>query len=193
MNFLSHLYLSGDSEGIIIGNFIADSVKGSNFSHFPEDVQKGIILHRKIDTFTDTHSVVELSKERLRGNYKKYAGVIVDIYYDHFLAKNWKNYSTIGLEQYTQWIYNLVRLHYPLLPEKSAQFAHYMIQYNILFQYSRIEGVQQVFNGMARRAAFQSNMEYAVKDLQENYLLFEEEFKLFFPELEAYISEELKK
>jgi acyl carrier protein phosphodiesterase len=193
MNFLSHLYLSGNSEGIIIGNFIADAVKGSSFNQFPEEVQKGIILHRKIDSFTDSHPIVELSKERLRNNYKKYASVIVDIYYDHYLAKNWEDYSDIALQQFTQNIYTLVRQNHSILPEKSAHFAHYMIEYNILYQYSRLEGVQQVFNGMARRASFLSNMEYAVKDLQEHYSLFEEEFKRFFPELKGYITEELKK
>lgn len=193
MNFLSHLYLSGDSEGIIIGNFIADAVKGSNFIQFPEEVQKGIVLHRKIDSFTDSHPVVELSKERLRKNYKKYASVIVDIYYDHYLAKNWDDYSDIGLHHFTQDIYSLINRNYSLLPEKSAHFAHYMVEYNILFQYSRLEGVQRVFNGMARRASFLSNMEHAVKDLEEHYLLFEEEFKRFFPELQQYIAEEIKK
>lgn len=191
MNFLSHLYLSGDSEGLIIGNFIADGVKGSKFGHFPEEVQKGILLHRKIDTFTDSHPIVELSKERLRGNYKKYAGVIVDIYYDHYLAKNWKEYSEVGLNDFTQSVYELIKLNQAILPEKSAHFAQYMIKYNILCEYSNLQGVQQVFNGMARRTTFLSNMEYAVQDLQEHYLLFENEFRLFFPQLQEYIAAEI--
>ena len=91
MNFLSHLYLAGDSEELIIGNFIADAVKGSAFNQFSPGIQKGIVLHRKIDTFTDSHPVVELSKQRLRERYKKYASVIIDIYYDHYLAKNWNS------------------------------------------------------------------------------------------------------
>ncbi len=193
MNFLSHLYLSGDSEGIIIGNFIADAVKGNNLGHFSEDIQKGIVLHRKIDSFTDSHPIVEQSKQRLRGNYKKYASVIVDIYYDHYLARNWEEYSDIGLQQFTQNIYRLIQAHHSVLPEKSAHFAKYMIEYNILFEYSRLAGIQQVFNGMARRASFSSNMEYAINDLREHYLLFEEEFKQFFPELKKYILGELKK
>lgn len=192
MNFLSHLYLSGDSEGIILGNFIADAVKGNSFIHFPEEVQRGILLHRKIDSFTDTHSIVDQSKQRLRGNYKKYASVVVDIYYDHYLAKNWKDYSDIGLEQFTQNIYKLIQNNRSILPEKSAHFAKYMTEYNILFEYSRLEGVQQVFNGMARRTSFSSNMENAVHDLQEYYVLFEKEFRQFFPELKEYIANELK-
>ena len=108
MNFLSHLFLSGNSEGLIIGNYIADSVKGSAFNIFPEEIQKGIILHRKIDTFTDGHEIVELSKQRLRVKYKKYASVIVDIYYDHYLAINWNDYSSENYNEYTQNIYTLI-------------------------------------------------------------------------------------
>ena len=93
MNFLSHLYLAGNSEGLIIGNFIADSVKGSAYNNFSKEIQQGLILHRKIDSFTDSHPVVEQSKQRLRAKYKKYSSVIVDIYYDHYLAINWKKYS----------------------------------------------------------------------------------------------------
>ena len=193
MNFLSHLYLSGDSEGLILGNFIADGVKGSNFGHFEKEVQRGILLHRKIDTFTDTHPIVELSKERLRSAYKKYAGVIVDIYYDHFLAKNWREYSAVELTDFTSNIYKLVQLNHAILPEKSAHFARYMIEYDILSEYSNLTGVQQVFNGMARRTTFLSNMEHAVKDLKEHYPLFEEEFRRFFPELQQYIAIEINK
>ncbi len=193
MNFLSHLYLSNDSEGLIIGNFIADAVKGSDYKHFSPEIQQGILIHRKIDTFTDAHPIVELSKERLRGNYKKYASVIVDIYYDHFLAKNWHHYSHIPLSDFTQNIYTIIKNNHAVLPEKSRHFAQYMLQYNILFEYSRLEGIERVLQGMARRAKFLSNMEHAVKDLKEHYPLFENEFKLFFPKLQQYIGEEIGK
>ena len=126
MNFLSHLYLSGNSEGLIIGNFIADSVKGSAFNNFPETIQKGIILHRQIDTFTDTHPIVELSKQRLRTKYKKYASVIVDIYYDHYLAVNWNNYSYENFNQYTQNIYALIEKNRHHLPPKECYVLTYI-------------------------------------------------------------------
>ena len=193
MNFLSHLYLSGNSEGILIGNFIADSVKGSNFSQFSPEIQQGIIIHRKIDTFTDSHPVVEISKERLREKYKKYSSVIVDIYYDHYLAKNWHAHSNIALNDYAQGIYQLVTKNGSILPEKSALFAKYMIEYNILFQYSKIEGIKRVLQGMSQRASFVSNMEFATQELEEYYSDFEIEFNAFFPEIQSYISEEIKK
>ncbi len=187
MNFLSHLYLSGESEGLIIGNFIADSIKGSAFNSFPEEIQKGIILHRKIDAFTDIHPIVEISKTRLRPKYKKYASVIVDIYYDHYLAINWENYSNKSLDQYTKNIYLLIDKHKHTFPIKSQLFTKYMLEYNILSAYANFEGIEKVLNGMSRRASFVSNMEYAIQDLKEHYPLFEKEFKEFFPELQKFV------
>jgi len=193
MNFLSHLHLSGDSEGLIIGNYIADSVKGSAYNQFSPEIQQGILLHRKIDTFTDTHSIVEQSKQRLREKYRKYAGVIVDIYYYHYLASNWQTYSDIGLQDFSNNIYQLVMKHHGILPEKSQRFTKYMMQYNILPAYSTFNGIEQVLKGMAHRSKFQSTMEHATEDLKEYYSLFEEEFKLFYPELKIYAEEEIKK
>ena len=192
MNFLSHLYLSGESEGIIIGNFIADAVKGSTFKCFSPGIQKGILLHRKIDTFTDTHPIVHQSKARLRENYKKYASVIVDIYYDHYLAKNWSDYSQIDLPDFTQNIYSIIQKNNHILPEKSALFTQYMLQHNILYAYSTLEGIDKVLNGMSQRTTFQSNMEFAINDLKKNYELFEMEFKLFFPDLKQFVKIELE-
>lgn len=191
MNFLSHLYLSGDSEGLIIGNFIADSVKGSAFNLFSPEIKKGIVLHRKIDSFTDSHPIVEQSKQRLREKYKKYSSVIVDIYYDHYLASNWSYYSDVQLQKFIQEIYNIIKNNHAILPEKSVHFTKYMLQHNILFAYSKLEGIEQVLHGMARRASFESNMEYAIHDLKEHYSMFENEFKLFFPELQQFVKKEI--
>ncbi len=188
MNFLSHLYLSGNSEGLIIGNFIADSVKGNAINDFPEEIRKGIILHRKIDTYTDSHPIVEQSKIRLREKYKKYAGVIVDIYYDHYLAINWSDYSTENFHTYTQNIYALIKQNRQHLPPKSAMFTKYMLEHNILSAYAKLEGIEKVLLGMSRRTTFESNMEHAIKDLKEHYNLFENEFKLFFPKLQQFVN-----
>ena len=100
MNFLAHIYLSGDNDFIKIGNFMADSIKGDNYNNYPEYIRKGILLHRSIDSFTDLHPVFRKSKHRLHDRYGHYSGVIMDIFYDHFLAKNWSNYSEIPLEKY---------------------------------------------------------------------------------------------
>jgi acyl carrier protein phosphodiesterase len=192
MNFLSHLYLSGDSEELLIGNFIADSVKGSEHKNYPPEIQKGILLHRQIDTFTDTHPIVEESKKRLRSGYGKYASVIVDIYYDHFLAVNWMDHSDEELNIYAKKIYSLMQKNIRMFPEKSAHFTHYMISYDILVAYSRLEGIERVLKGMAGRAKFESNMEKAIHDLREHYDLFENEFKEFFPELKQFVNDQIR-
>ena len=93
MNFLAHIYLSGNNDLVTIGNFIADGIRGKKYLEFPIDIQTGILLHRQIDTFTDAHKTVRESTKRLHKNYSHYSGVIVDILYDHFLAKNWASYS----------------------------------------------------------------------------------------------------
>jgi acyl carrier protein phosphodiesterase len=191
MNFLSHLYLSGKSEELIIGNFIADSVKGSNYNQFPSEIKKGILLHRKIDSFTDSHLIVEQSKQRLREKYRKYAGVIIDIYYDHFLASKWNNFSAETLNDYAQYIYRLINKHQSLLPLKSLHFYNYMVKYNILTAYAGLPGIKKVLQGMASRTKFESNMQYAAQDLKEHYQLFEKEFENFFPELQQFVSLEI--
>ena len=89
MNFLAHIYLSGDNDLIKIGNFMADGIRGKHYEYLPAEVQKGIVLHRAIDTYTDSHPIFRQSTKRLHHRYHHYAGVIVDVFYDHFLAKNW--------------------------------------------------------------------------------------------------------
>jgi len=106
MNFLAHIYLSGNNEMVTIGNFIADGIRGKKYSIYPKDIQTGILLHRQIDTFTDAHKTVRESTKRLHKNYGHYSGVIVDILYDHFLAKNWNHYSKTPLADYVDDFYD---------------------------------------------------------------------------------------
>src|SRR5690554_5864764 len=136
MNFLAHIYLSGDNPQVILGNFFADSIKGSKYKEYPPDVQKGIILHRAIDYFTDSHATVRLSTARLFDRYSHYSGVIVDMYYDHFLAANWELYSKVPLEDYTANFYKLLEDNYELLPRNVQKFMPYMIQHNWLLNYA---------------------------------------------------------
>ncbi|HPX06218.1 MAG TPA: ACP phosphodiesterase, partial [Tenuifilaceae bacterium] len=105
MNFLAHLYLSGDNVHVRLGNFIGDHVKGKAFTHYPPDVQKGILMHRAIDSFTDNHLATAESKRLLRSGYGKYAGVVVDVFYDHLLASNWSNFSPFPLRGFTRGFY----------------------------------------------------------------------------------------
>ena len=173
----------------MIGNFIADAVKGSSYQKFPDGIKKGILLHRAIDFYSDNHPVFLKSVERLRPNYRKYAGVIVDIFYDHYLAKNWKNYSDKPLEQFSAKVNSLMLKNVLHFPEKSLMFLRYALRTNLFVSYASIEGMGEVLYGMSRRTTFKSNMELAVKDLKENYSDFENEFRVFFMDAEKFVND----
>jgi acyl carrier protein phosphodiesterase len=193
MNFLAHLYLSQNNTNIIIGNFIADHIQGNKYEGFSTEIQQGIFLHREIDTFTDAHEVVRKSKRRLHARYRHYDGVIIDIFYDYFLAKNWATYSEIPLELFTKSVYNLLDEIKLDLPIKSQQFINYMIEYNILFNYKYKEGIEKVLNGMNKRTKGKSQMNLAIEDLHSLEAEFEADFTVFFKELIAYTNKKLKK
>ena len=173
----------------MVGNFIADSVKGSAVDNYNEGIQQGIKLHRIIDMYTDNHPEMLKSKERLRPRYKKYAPVITDIFYDHFLASNWQNYSNSTLRDYTNEVYKYLEEHYNIFPERSKQFYNYMMKYDILFAYTKIEGIERVMQGMSRRASFTSGMETAAEELQKDYEMYQKEFRAFFPDLQKHVNQ----
>lgn len=191
MNFLAHIYLSGENDRIIIGNFMADRIRGKSYKKFPIDIQKGILLHREIDTFTDAHPVVRLSTKRLHKNYGHYSSVIVDIFYDHFLAKNWEDYSTVPLKDFTESFYNLLEDSFEILPLRIQKMMPFMIADNWLLNYSKIEGIQRVLEGMSRRTSYESKMNEATFELKKHYTEFEKEFELFFNELMTFSKNKL--
>jgi acyl carrier protein phosphodiesterase len=187
MNFLAHLYLSGDNDHVRLGNFIGDHVRGRNLGEqFPLEIVQGIRLHRAIDRYTDSHPIVKRSKDRLRPKYRHYAQVIVDVFYDHFLAKNWTTYCELPLAEYAEDSYELVRKNKEILPESFVDMMKHMRQGNWLLHYATIDGIHQALSGMSRRSRFDSKMDQSVIDLKEHYAAFEGEFSTFFPELKAY-------
>ena len=189
MNFLAHIYLSFGDDEITIGNFIADSIRGNKFKHLPERVQQGIKLHRNIDSFTDAHETWRKSKKRLYKNYGHYSGIIVDIFYDHFLAKNWKTYSDTPLYEFVNNFYDLLEDNYEILPVGVHRMMPYMISDNWIFNYSKMDGIAKVLNGMNRRTKNKSKMNFAILDLEEHYEKFEKEFSSFFEELIRFSKE----
>ncbi|WP_158849059.1 ACP phosphodiesterase [Algibacter sp. L1A34] len=191
MNYLAHIYLSGDNDLVTVGNFIADGIKGKDYKKFPKDIQIGILLHRNIDTYTDAHKTVRLSTKRLHENYGHYSGVIVDILYDHFLAKNWSKYSDTPLGGYVDTFYDSLEEHYNVLPARIQKMMPYMMSDNWLLSYASIEGISKVLDGMNRRTKNRSGMDKAVHELEVFYKEFETEFSSFFDELIAFSKEKL--
>ena len=186
MNFLAHLYLSRHNDELMIGNFIADSVKGSSLSAYSPGIAKGIRMHRAIDSFTDSHPVFLNSVRRLRPRYHKYSGVIVDIYYDHFLARNWEQHAVDSLSEFTRKIHALLRANHHLFPPRSKHFMNYMFANEIPIPYATISGIEKVLQGMSRRAKFESGMDQAGKELLEWGTEFESEFNSFMPDVKEF-------
>lgn len=192
MNFLAHIFLSFGDEEVSIGNFIADSIQGNRFKHLPEKIQQGIVLHRAIDTYTDAHPIYRKSSRRLHKNHSHFSRVIVDVFYDHFLAANWEHYSKEGLENFVGRFYTLLKEHYEILPEHTKHLMPYMIRDNWLVNYAHVEGIDRVLKGLYRRTGRKSNMDRAAEDLLQHYDVFKEEFTLFFADLIIFSQEKFE-
>jgi len=191
MNFLAHIYLSGDNDLLKIGNFMADSIHGKSYLNQPLEIQKGILLHRHIDTFTDAHPIYRQSKHRLHEKYGHYSGVIMDIVYDHFLAKNWSNYSTIPLPDYASNFYSLLQEQHELLTEKTQKMLPYMMARNWLVSYASLEGLETILFQMDYRTKHRVHMQEAIVEVRQFYTEFETEFTLFFEELRNHCQEKI--
>lgn len=187
MNFLAHIYLSGENDHIKIGNFIADGIHGKNFDAFPIDVQKGIRLHREIDSFTDFHPIFRQSKHRLHERYGHYSGVIMDIFYDHFLAKNFSNYSKVPLKDFSENFYKVLDVNFSILTPRFQKILPILKEENWLLMYATIEGISHILYNMDRRTRLRSKMQFSVEELKSFYSEFETEFTLFFAEMENFV------
>lgn len=190
MNFLAHAYLSGQNNKILLGNFIGDFIKGRQaLSAFEPEIIRGVELHRAIDEFTDNHPIVHESKNRLRPRYRHYAGIIVDVFYDHFLATHWPSLHDQKLEVFANATYRTIESFSDVLPHEFKQMLPYMRRGNWLVSYSEVAGVHRALSGMASRTPYESNMEFASEDLRKYYDEFEDEFERFFPALKAFAEE----
>ena len=192
MNFLAHIYLSGEDDFVKIGNFMADSIRGSQYLDYPNSLQKGILLHRHIDSFTDSHPIYRKSKHRLHEKYGHYSGVIMDIAYDHFLAKNWSKYSKENLEDYAADFYQLMQDNYEILTERTKGMLPYMIGRNWLVSYATIAGLEMILFQMDYKTKHRAHMQEAIVEIQDFYTEFESEFFQFFEELVLSCQQKLK-
>ncbi|MDC1451047.1 ACP phosphodiesterase [Vicingaceae bacterium] len=183
MNHLAHLFLSQRDTDLMVGNFIADHIKSTKLSSFSEGIQNGILMHRAIDHFTDTHSIVRKSKERLFPKYSHYSAVLVDMFYNHILAKNWKTYSPISLESFASSAYKLLQSKEIELPLRSVTNLNYMSKQDWLSNYANIAGMSRALKGLSIRASFNSKIDEAIVDLERDFKLYEAEFTPFFAAL----------
>ena len=189
MNFLGHIFLSGEENELLLGNFIADHVKGKSQLEYSQGVIKGIQLHRAIDYFTDHHPMVVQGVRRLNGDFGHYGSVIIDMYYDHFLASLWDDYHRVPLESFSLFIYEKLLPYISIMPARTQKMLPYMVGNNWLEAYANPEGLSKALNGMSKRARFNSGMEGATAYLLENYEAFKEEFRKFMPDIIVFCKE----
>jgi acyl carrier protein phosphodiesterase len=182
MNYLAHLYLSGTNKGVKVGNFIGDYVKGSSYKRFAPDIQTGIILHRRIDTFTDNHPVARESRDAFRLHYRRYSGVVVDIVFDHFLAANWDHFSDQSLNSFVSDSHQILMSHYFSLPGVVKQFLPFLIKSRRMEHYKSYDGIHRTLRIMASHSSLPDHSDWAIKQLQLHYESLREQFFSFFQE-----------
>ena len=189
MNYLAHLYLSGDNEHVVVGNFIGDYVKGKDYLKYPEMIKFGILLHRQIDSFTDSHIKCIEAKELFRKDFRLYSGIVVDFIYDHILAKNWNCYSEINLNAFAGHIHKVLMSHIAYLPTRVQSFLPFLIQHRRLESYATERGIIHSMNIMTRYTSFPSKSDIAIRIYRENKEQLTENFNLFMKELIEFITE----
>jgi acyl carrier protein phosphodiesterase len=183
MNFLAHLVLSPKETDFISGNIAADFLRGPDRKFVSKGVQSGISMHQFVDQFTDTHVLVKTSKDRLKNHFRLFSGVLIDVFYDHFLAKDFELIANISLEEFCEYIYETLEKNTSELPPKLRQFLPVMIRENILFSYRRLAGIQTALTRINLRVTKKFSVGLAMAILNDMYDILENDFRQYFPYL----------
>jgi len=187
MNYLAHLFLADNTPESLIGNLLGDFLKGVNKERYSIAIQQGIELHRKVDAYTDSHPIVKEAKKLVSVTRRRFAGILVDVFYDHFLARYWQNYSSLTLDDFSQKVYAILSQHQSILPDRLRCALPQMIQQDWLNKYQYISGIEVTLNCMARRANKQGHiLAGGVEELKAHYQELDGSFQAFFPELVRY-------
>ena len=190
MNYLAHLYLSEADDDALLGSLMGDFVKGPLDERYAPAIMRGIALHRRIDTFTDAHPVVHASKARVSAERRRYAGIMVDMFYDHFLARYWPEFSAEPLAMFTQRVYEILARRSDILPERLQEMAPHMMRTDWLGSYAHVEAIHTALNNMGRRFRRENRLLDSADELEQNYAGFEQDFREFLPEVKLFAGQE---
>ena len=189
MNYLAHIFLAGSRPPLIMGNFLADFLTNSEVAALPPAVQKGVRMHRMIDSFTDAHYLVRKGVQRLRPWHRKFAPVVLDICYDFILVKNWNRYSDEDIHFFTKNIYEILEENSWMMPPFLQKRLPKMIADDWLVKYGTASGLRFTFERIKKRTRYPQYFENAVDHFFKDYYLYEKEFNSFFPELIAAVAQ----
>ena len=189
MNYLAHLFFYDDTEDALLGSLLGDFVKGSAEGRFSAAISDAIRLHRKIDSFADAHRITRESRDRISPSRRRFAGIVVDVCYDHFLSRHWGDFSRIGLASFVERVYVVLMKNSAILPDRLSRILPRMISENWLESYVHLQGVGDALDRIAKRLSRGSSFLGAVAEIEANYPALERDFFGFFPDLAAFCTE----
>lgn len=185
MNYLAHLHLGGPRPGQLLGSLYGDFVKGRLQGQFDPEIEAAIQLHRRIDVYTDRHPLVDAALSRFSITRRRYAGIVLDVFFDHCLARDWTLYADQPLELFTSDVYRVLSAE-PQLPERLARIAPHMMANDWLGSYREFEVLEQVLRGISRRLTRPEELAAAMQELRVLYEPLSEDFRLFYPQLQDF-------
>jgi acyl carrier protein phosphodiesterase len=185
MNYLAHLHLGGQRPGQLLGSLYGDFVKGRLQGQFDPEIEAAIQLHRSIDVFTDRHPRVDIALSRFSITRRRYAGIVLDVFFDHCLARDWELYADRPLAQFTSDVYRVLSAE-PQLPERLAKIAPHMVANDWLGSYREFAVLEQVLRGISRRLTRPEELAGAMQELRRLYEPLSEDFRLFYPQLQDF-------
>jgi acyl carrier protein phosphodiesterase len=185
MNYLAHMLCSNDTPASMLGNFLADFVKGDVEGRFPREVSEGIRHHRRLDCFTDTHEVFAASRRLMSHARRRYAGIIVDVLYDHFLVTGWDRYCSTTLDEFVDRVYENLCRHRVAIPDPVPMVIEKMVREDWLRSYATADGIDRTFKRISRRLRRENPLGTAIEELERNYDRLRDHFHSFFPQVLA--------
>ena len=189
MNFLAHAFLARDDVDLMVGSLMGDFVKGPLDGQHAPSITRGLILHRRVDTYTDSHVLVVRSRSRISSERRRYAGILIDLFYDHYLARYWSDYSTTPLNEFTATVYTSLLERLQLLPERLQRIAPHMAQTDWLGSYRSKEAVGEALHRIGTRFKRGNPLLGSIDELIGNYAELEEDFRAFFPDVVRFARE----
>lgn len=188
MNYLAHVYLARPSAAARLGALLGDFARGLDLARLPPEVRAAVLEHRAVDAFVDGHTWIRRERTRFPPELRRFAGILLDVFHDHFLVRHWARFSDEPLERVTESLYRAFREYASILPPRLAEVAPRMASQDWLASYGELENVDRALAGIARRVRRETAIARGGDELRARYRELEEGFLALFPEVLAYVA-----